>query len=325
MVFVCLLALPHTARAADPLYEVTVSKFLMGTSVETTARHPDINACRKGLQLAYQEMERVESLLSYHRPTSDVALINASAGLSPVRVSQETFDIDGRARAYAERLDGLFDVSVGALSERWGFSGNTSATVPSPEEIADLLSVTGFRKIVLNPVDTTVFLEATGMKIDLGGIAKGYAIDQGVAVLKGNGIDHFFLNAGGDIHVAGEKARDRPWRVGIRHPRNPEELITSFNLQDHAVATSGDYERFKIIDGQRYHHVLDPRSGYPGPLCQSVTVLAPTAEEADVLAMYLFLVARPSPKVPYPHTIVLADGSVVHGGFPPSADLQFQK
>ena len=197
--------------------------------------------------------------------------------------------------------------------------------MPSPEEIAQLLTVTGFSKIVLNPADTTVFLESAGMEIDFGGIAKGYAIDQGVAVLKANGIDHFFLNAGGDIHVSGEKARDTPWRVGIRHPCNPEGLISSFNLRDHAVATSGDYERFKIVDGQRYHHVLDPRSGYPGPSYQSVTVLAPTAEEADVLATYLFLVAEPSPKVPYPHLIVLADGSVVYGGFPASADLQFHK
>ena len=240
MVFVCLLALPDTARAADALYGVTVSKFLMGTSVETTARHPDINACRAGLQLAYQEMERVESLLAYHRPKSDVALINASAGRSPGRVSQETFDIVERARSHAERLDGLFDMSIGALSERWGFSGDATATVPSPEEIAQLLTVTGFSKIVLNPADTTVFLESAGLKIDLGGIAKGYDFDQGVAVLKANGIDHFFLNAGGDIHVSGEKARDTPWRVGIRHPRNPEGLISSFNLRDHAVATSGD-------------------------------------------------------------------------------------
>jgi thiamine biosynthesis lipoprotein len=126
--------------------------------------------------------------------------------------------------------------------------------------------------------------------IDLGAIAKGYAIDRGVTVLKALGIRHFLLNAGGDIYVSGQKDVGAQWRVGVKHPRHVQDLVARFHLKDYAVATSGDYERFKLIEGHRYHHILDPRSGYPGSLSQSATVLAPTAEEADVLATYLFLV-----------------------------------
>ena len=316
------LLFPNPLHAKDILYEISVSKFLMGTFVETTARHSDINACRKALFLAYREMERVEGLLSFHNPESDVSRINRQAGIQPVHVRAETFDIIDRAKRHAGDLDGLFDVSIGALSERWGFNHDRETTLPAPEEIAKLRSLVDFQQIILDPSDTTVFLRSTGMKIDLGGIAKGYAIDRGVTVLKANGIRHFFLNAGGDIHVSGTREAGTPWRVGIRHPRNPDDLIASFDLRDYAVATSGDYERFKVFNGKRYHHILDPRTGYPGTRCQSVTVLARTAEEADVLATYLFLEGAPSAAIDSPHLIVRSDGSVVHRGFPEDANLQ---
>jgi thiamine biosynthesis lipoprotein len=187
-----LLFLPNPVLTEDILYEVSVSKFLMGTSVETTARHPDINACREALFLAYREMERVESLLSFHNPESEVSKINNQAGVKPVAVSAETYDIIDRAKGHARELDGLFDLSIGALSERWGFNHDRETTLPGPEEIATLRVLVDFRQIILDPADTTVFLRSPGMKIDLGGIAKGYAIDRGVAVLRENGVQHFF-------------------------------------------------------------------------------------------------------------------------------------
>ena len=334
------LLFPNPLLAKDILYEVSVSKFLMGTSVETTARHSDINACRQALFLAYREMERVESLLSFHNPESEISKINNQAGVKPVAVSAESYDIIDRAKGHARELDGLFDVSIGAISERWGFNHDRETTLPDPEEIATLRLLVDFQQIILDPGDTTVFLRSPGMKIDLGGIAKGYAIDRGVAILRENGVQHFFLNAGGDIHVSGMREAGTSWRVGIRHPRKPDDLIASFDLRDYAVATSGDYERFKVFDGKRYHHILDPRTGYPGTRCQSVTVLAQTAEEADVLATYLFLEGVLSGSIDGPfwrsaggrgqgarsrqrraYLMVRADGAIVHRGFPEDANL----
>ena len=152
------------------------------------------------------------------------------------------------------------------------------------------------------------------MLLDLGGIAKGYAIDRGSAVLKNMGITNFILNAGGDIYVSGTKDKETLWKVGIKHPRKSNDLIAEFDLKDYAVATSGDYERFKIINGKRYHHILDPANGYPGTLSESSTILAPTAEEADATATYVFLLgwekALSDKEINYPLLIVSSDGTI---------------
>jgi thiamine biosynthesis lipoprotein len=297
-------------------YNVKVSKFLMGTVVETDVQGPDVPTCQKALLLAYQEMSRVENLLSYQIPTSEVNRINRQAGIKPVKVSDETFQILKRAKGYSEKFNGLFDVTIGALSDRWGFSDNDrkEITVPSDSEIATLLPLINYKMMILNDHDTTVYLEKKGMEIDLGGIAKGYAIDRGVAVLKQNGIRQFFLNAGGDIYTSGKKDGIQKWWVGIKHPRHLDSLIARFKLSDYAAATSGDYERFVIIDGKRYHHILDPRNGFPSTQCQSVSILAPTAEEADAIATYVFVLGynhlKDSPQFNLPYFIVDEDGGI---------------
>jgi len=270
-------------------YNVQVRKSLMGTIVETNAQGPDILACKKALFLAYQEMERVENLLSFHKPTSEISQINMSAGVAPVKVSEETFAMVKRAKAYSQKFDGLFDVTIGAISQQWGFSDDREIRIPADSTLALLLPVVNYRWIDLDERDTTVYLSKKGMKIDLGGIAKGYAIDRGVFTLKENHIRQFILNAGGDIYTSGKKDGLAKWRVGVKHPRHLDRLIAKFELSDYAVATSGDYERYAIIDGKRYHHILDPRNGFPSKQCRSVTVLASTAEEADATATYLFV------------------------------------
>lgn len=277
------------AQGEGALFEVSVNKFLMGTKVETTARHAHIVDCKKALVTAYQEMARVEALLSSLETNSEISKINRGAGVAPVVVSKETFAIVQRAKGYSERLNGLFDVSIGPVSDLWGFNGDGDVQVPDQKVLDQQRDLVDFRAIVLDSVQTTIFVRHKGAKIDLGAIAKGYAIDRGVASLKAQGVRHFLLNAGGDIYVSGMKDAQTAWRVGVKHPRHLQDLVARFHLKDYAVATSGDYERFKMIAGHRYHHILDPRTGYPGTLSQSATVLAPTAEEADVLATYLFL------------------------------------
>jgi len=306
-------------------YNVKVSKYLMGTIVETDVQGPDVATCQKALLMAYQEMTRVENLLSYQIFTSEINQVNREAGVKPVKVSNETFQILKRARGYSEKFNGLFEVTIGALTDRWGFSDNDhkEITVPSDSEIAALLPLVNYKRMILNEQDTTAYLVKKRMKIDLGGIAKGYAIDRGVAVLKQNNIQQFFLNAGGDIYTSGKKDGIQKWWVGIKHPRHQDSLIARFKLSDYAVATSGDYERFVIIDGKRYHHILDPRSGFPSTQCRSVSILAPTAEEADAIATYVFVLGynnlKDSPQFNLPYFIV--DGE---GGFHYSRSLVTQ-
>lgn len=313
---VLMLAAPAFAQASGAVYEVSVNKFLMGTTVETTAESSDILQCKKALYLAYREMARVENLLSSHKPGSEISKINRAAGLHPVAVSPETFAIVQRAKAYARQFNGLFDVSIGPLTELWGFNDDDRkvTSVPPQAKIDACRNLVGYRRIVLDSLNTTVFLTTPGCRLDLGGIAKGYAIDRGASVLKQQGIRNFFINAGGDIYVSGQKDAHTEWRVGIKHPRDPNGLVAWFNLKDFAVATSGDYERFAIINGRRYHHIIDPRTGYPGTLSQSSTALASTAERADVFATYLFLLgsqkALQDKRLNLAFLLVDADGNI---------------
>jgi thiamine biosynthesis lipoprotein len=252
--------------------------------------------------------------LSCYKDSSEISAINREAGIQPVKVSFETFSMMKRAESYCKKYKGVFDVTIGPLSDLWGFSEDKEIVLPDDNEIKNLDKLVNYRDVVLNENDTTAFLKKKGMAIDLGGIAKGYAIDRGSAILKEKGITNFILNAGGDIYVSGMKDKNTLWKVGIKHPRNTNEIIAEFDLKDYAVATSGDYERFKIINGVRYHHILDPATGYPGTLSESSTILAPTAEEADASATYVFLLGWEKilndKNINYPLLIVASDGSI---------------
>ena len=318
-IFVLLLAVLSfssmvSAQTDTTNYKVSVTKYLMGTTVETTARCSDVIHCKLALVKAYEEMQRIENLLSCYKDSSEISAINREAGIHPVKVSYETLSMMKRSELYCKKYNGVFDVTIGPLSDLWGFSEDKEIVLPPDKEIKKLDKLVNFKDVVINENDTTVFLKKKGMAIDLGGIAKGYAIDRGSSVLKENGITNFILNAGGDIYVSGMKDRATQWKIGIKHPRNTNDLIADFNLKDYAVATSGDYERFKIINGVRYHHILNPFTGYPGKLSQSSTVIAPTAEEADATATYVFLLgwkkALEDKHLNYPLLIVSSDGSI---------------
>jgi len=289
-------------------------KYLMGTTVETTARTRDVNLCKQAFISEYTEMQRIENLLSCEKDSSEISAINRASGYHPVKVSEETLEMVKRAQAYCKKYNGVFDITIGPLSDLWGFSSEKEIILPNDKTIKSLEKLVNYKYLEINEKDTTIFLKKKGMSIDLGGIAKGYAIDRGSEVLKKWGITNFILNAGGDIYVSGVKDKETLWKVGIKHPRKTNDLVAEFNLKDYAVATSGDYERFKIINGIRYHHILNPATGYPGRLSQSSTVLAPTAEEADATATYVFLIgwekALTDNKLDYPLLIVSSDGTI---------------
>jgi thiamine biosynthesis lipoprotein len=272
------------------VFEVSATQYLLGTRVDLLAQHESVRTCKLAFSHAFREIDRIENLLNAQSPASEIGRINQNAGRAPVKVSYETLAIIKRALEYSKKFDGYFDISLGPIAELWGFSGNQQIIVPEHDRIVALLPLVDYQKITIAEKDTIVALAREGMKLDLGSIAKGYAIDRAAAVLKQMGVKNFLINAGGDIYVAGRKNNEQKWLVGIQHPRHRRALMASFELSDLAVATSGDYERFVEAAGKRYHHMLDPRTGYPAPRCQSVTVLAPTAEEAEVWATYLFII-----------------------------------
>lgn len=275
---------------AGHLFEVSATKYLLGTAVDMVAVHSNISECKKAFYNAFREIERIETLLSSHKKVGEISKINNKASTAPVKVSAETFAIIKRSIAYSKKFDGMFDISIGPITELWGFNDDKKITIPQKEKLNSLLKLVDHENIILNSQDTTVSFAVKGMKLDLGGIAKGYAIDRAAAVLKQQGIKHFLINAGGDIYACGFKSKDKKWTVGIQHPRKPNNLLVTFELSDFAVATSGDYERYAVIDGKRYHHIINPKTGLPSNLCQSVTVFASTAEEADVWATYFFII-----------------------------------
>jgi len=280
----------HAQTGEARLFEVSATKYLMGTQVDVLAQHESIQRCKSAFYEAFREIDRIENLLSAQRETSELARINQNAGLAPVKVSWETLAIIKRAVDYAKKFDGYFDISIGPISHLWGFGREKKVVVPERRRIVALLPLVGYGKIIINAQDTTIAFGRDGMKLDLGGIAKGYAIDRAAMILRQQGIKNFLLNADGDIYAAGHKSDNQKWHVGIQHPRGKQAMIASFELSDFAVATSGDYERFIEVEGKHYHHIFDPRTGYPAPLTQSVSVLAPTAEEADAWATYLFII-----------------------------------
>lgn len=298
-----------------PAFEISTTKYLLGTEVEITVVHADIQKAKVASYHAYKEIERIEALLSSHDEQSEISYINHNGWKAPVKVSYETFAILQRAIAYSEKFFGLFDVTIGPLSELWGFNGDQEIKLPLKDELQSRQALVDFHLISFDVQDTTVFLAKKGMRIDLGGIAKGYAVDRAAVVLKNDGVKKFLINAGGDIYACGWKNAKSKWQVGLQHPRKRQKLLARFELSDFAVATSGDYERFVEIDGRRYHHILNPETGVPGDLSQSVTVFAPTVEEADVWATFLFLYGKndKSP-LPNPHKIksllVHSDGQI---------------
>lgn len=241
------------------------------------------------------ELDRLEGLWSTFRPDSDVSRLNAAAGRGPVKIAPETVEVLKRARDGSARTAGLFDVTFAPLGALWRFDtppGSHAPTkldrVPSAAEVKDELALVGWRGLRIDEAARTAALDRPGMAVHLGGIGKGAAVDRAVALLRARGLRDFVVQAGGDLYCAGTNG-PRPWRIGIAHPRVPGAIVGRVEVRDAAFSTSGDYERFAILDGTRYHHILDPRTGFPATASQSATVLAKTATDCEVLTKAAFI------------------------------------
>jgi thiamine biosynthesis lipoprotein len=284
------LASPPSASVSPRPYGKTYE--VMGTEATFTAYTDDTAGADVAFAAAYDEIRRIELLMTdWERPgqpLSDIVRVNAAAGKKAVRVSDETLKVIDAAQEMSRRSDGAFDISFAAMRGLWKFDEDLERRVPPADEIERRRKLIDFRDVVVDRQARTVRLRRAGMKIGLGGIAKGYAVDKCADVLRAHGLKDFMVQAGGDLFVSGQKGAAH-WMVGVRDPRGPGRIIAKMAIQDHAFSTAGDYERGFVLDGKRYHHIIDPKTGYPATASRSVTILAPTAFLADALDDAVFI------------------------------------
>lgn len=261
----------------------------MGTTLEITVYRPtsEVTQAAEDLEAAYQEILEIDILMSLYLPESELVRLNASAGQGGVIVSGKMLNVLRAARHFSTLSDSAFDISVKPLVDLWGFYDVAGASVPEPIAIEAALKHVGFDSIAYDEDAREATLE-TGAGLDLGAIAKGYAVDMAIAALKSRGVPAALINLGGNVGVLGLAPGGRPWVIGIRHPRS-DKLISTVSLTEGAVATSGDYDRYFEADGQRYSHLLDPRTGYPVDGLYSLSVVAPNATTADALSTAAFI------------------------------------
>jgi FAD:protein FMN transferase len=261
----------------------------MGSELRLTAWTDDEPRALRAFERVFDEFDRLDRLLSVWHPQSDVSRINGAAGQGPVSIQRDTLEVLTLAQRVSEWTNGKFDVTFGALSGLWKFDHDQDNQIPSPALIRERLPYVDYQLLTLNAAAGTAFLRRAGMRVHLGGIGKGYAVDRGAAILHGQGVDHFLIQAGGDLYAAGRRG-DRAWRGGIRDPRGPaDHVFAAMDLHDETFSTSGDYERFFLRDGLRYHHLLDPDEGQPARGCRSVTIVAKQGVLADALSTGVFV------------------------------------
>ena len=236
---------------------------------------------------AFAEVERLEKLMSEWIPDSPIALIARCAGERPVAVTDEIIEIVEKSLAISEWTSGEFDISFKPLGRLWDVMNRKEP--PEDYQIKEILGLVNYKNILLDKINNTIYLKKPGMAIGLGGIAKGYAVSRAEGKITEAGISDFIINAGGDLYFSGNR-NGEPWSCGIQDPDNNVNVLLKFKIKsDCAVVTSGNYERFFMFEGKKYHHIIDPRTGYPGTGTKSVTVFAKDAAFADAYATSFFL------------------------------------
>lgn len=264
----------------------------MGMSTVFTHRAYGRRAA-EALRAVRREAARLEALMSRFRPCSDIGRLNGSSGGPGVRVSKETYETLERAQEISRLCQGRFDIAVAPLVDLWRTAADTG-TPPEGERIRQALALTDATGLALDPRRRMAMFARPGQAADLGGIGKGYAADRLLQVFRRYGLESAFTDIGGNVAALGSRPDGSPWRVGIRHPRGDAALIGCVEVADSSVVTSGDYQRFFMgRDGKRYHHILNPASGYPADSgLASVTVVAKSSMDADALSTALFVAGR---------------------------------
>jgi thiamine biosynthesis lipoprotein len=260
----------------------------MGSRFDITIVAEDTVTANENIDAAISEITRIEKMISSWDPNSQTSEINRMAGIKPVKVAPELFELIERAKQISKITDGAFDISFASIDKVWHFDG-TMTHKPSEEEIANSVAKIGYQNIHLDKEKQTVFLKLPGMKIGFGAIGKGYAADKVRVMLKAKGVPAGIINASGDLTTWGQQPDGSEWMVGITNPLNKDRVFSWFPVVDAAVATSGNYEKFVEFDGVKYSHIIDPRTGYPSTGLVSVTIFAKSAELCDALATSVFI------------------------------------
>jgi thiamine biosynthesis lipoprotein len=258
---------------------------IMGTSIYVELWSDDAAKGDAAIEAVMAEMRRIDELMSHYKPESQLSQINARAAQEPVQVDPELFDLIKLSTHYSIITEGAFDITYASVGHLYDYPHHVR---PTEEQIKAALPGVNWRNMLFDAEHHTVRFEHPGMRIDLGGIGKGYAVDRGIAILQARGFTHALVTAGGDSRIIGDRM-GRPWIVGIRNPDDKNKVVTRLPLINSAMSTSGDYERYFDEGGVRYHHIIDPRTGHPASKVRSATILGPTATETDGMSKTAFV------------------------------------
>lgn len=257
---------------------------LMGNRFEITVVGDDETWANERIAEAVNEIKRIEKLLTTFSNDSHTNLINFNAGIAPVKVDREVFDLIKRSLRLSQLTQGAFDITYGSIDKRlWNFD-TTITSLPDAATAKKAVQLINYRNVILDEEHDTVFLKLAGMRIGFGGIGKGYAAEMAKKVMISRGVASGIVNASGDLTAWGCQPNGDPWTIGIANPNATHDIFSSFDITDMAVATSGNYEKFAIIDGKKYSHTLNPKTGLPVEGIKSVTIICPNAEIADAMA-----------------------------------------
>jgi thiamine biosynthesis lipoprotein len=258
---------------------------IMGTRCTVELWSTDRAVGNAAIDAVFEEFRRIDRLMSTYKPDSEISAVNARAAQSPVKVSREFYDLIAQSIEYSKLTRGAFDITYASVGYLYDYREQVH---PDDARIAAALPGINWRHIELLPARMAIRFRRPGVRIDLGGIGKGYAVDRGIAVLRARGIERAMVNAGGDTRIIGDRF-GRPWMVGIRNPDDEGKVALRLPLEDAAISTSGDYERYFEEDGVRYHHILDPKTGKSARKVRSVTVITDTATRSDALTKSVFI------------------------------------
>lgn len=261
---------------------------LMGSKFDITLVAQDSLTAEHYIDTVIAEITRIENLISEWKPESEISKVNKNAGIHPITVSREVFELTERAIHYSQITDGAFDISFAAMYNIWKFDGSMEE-IPSPEMVKKSVEKVGYQNILLDSLESTVFLKQEGMKIGFGSIGKGYAADRGKVIMLERGVQAGIVNASGDMCVWGEQPDGKDWVIGITNPFKPSKIIKKIPLKDGAITTSGSYEHYIELNGKKYSHIINPVTGYPARGLCSVTVFGPNAEMANALSTSLMV------------------------------------
>lgn len=275
--FGCLFLLVQSAFAQVMIKRDTV---LMGSSFDVSVVAETEVLAESYIQQVFDEVIRIDLLISDWKPNSQISEINRNAGIKPVKVDKEVFELTKRALHFSKITNGAFDITVASMDKIWSFDGLMDE-LPTKEAIQKSIENVGYKNVILNETDSTIFLSKKGMKIGFGATGKGYAADKGRELMLKLGIKGGIVNASGDLASWGRQVDRKSWLIGLRNPFKQGEILRKFPVRNAAMCTSGDYQKFALIDGVRYSHIINPKTGIPASGLTSVTVLGPEAETAN--------------------------------------------